>query len=396
MIYLDNYRSAVIAREAWEAMRVVALEQYAVPAPFTQCGTGSAELVENAQKRLASFIGAEQNEVVFTASGTEAINIAIQGAVRAQRLDQPEIVTSEIEYPATLAVCKALEKEGVKTRIIGVDSDGVYKLDQLESAINEHTAVVSLMGVNHMIGTVEPIAEAGRIVDESSKRLGRKIPFHVDYASALQSVRLSVDDARVDLASFSSNKIHGPKGVGALYVRRGTRVTPLSFGSESYSPLVPGTPNTMGIAGFDKAVDLLSATFEMDVTHMRALRDRLAVGIRDRIPYILLNGPDGDGRAAPHLCYSFLFIEGEAVMMFLDMEGIVVDTGSACAAATLKPNYILMAIGRNHEQAHGSIRFTLSRYTTEAEIDMTLDTLVPVVERLRAQSTIRPPVLQGG
>jgi cysteine desulfurase len=391
MIYLDNFRSTMVAPEVWEAMRAVATEEYAVPAAFTQCGTGAAELIERAQSRLATFIGATQNEIVFTGSGTEAVNIALLGSVRAQTIDKPEIVTSEIEYPATLAVFKALEKEGYKAHYIGVDGQGRYDLDQLASMLNEHTAVVSLMGVNHMIGTIEPLAKAGDIIAEASQRIGRRILYHVDFASALQTQRLNVDTIKADLVSFSSNKIHGPKGVGALYVRKGTKLRPITFGSESYSPLVPGTPNTMGIAGFDKAVELLYANFDGDVGQMRNLVNRLATGIQERIPYILLNGPEGMERAASHLCYSFLFIEGEAIMMFLDMEGIIVDTGSACAAATLKPDYILMAIGRNHEQAHGSIRFTLSRYTTEADIDTTLVKLVPIVERLRAQSTIRPP-----
>jgi cysteine desulfurase len=392
MIYLDNFRSTMVAPEVWEAMRAVAVDDYAVPAAFTQCGTGAAELIERAQDRLARAIGASQNEVVFTASGTEAVNVAILGSTKAQAVPEPEIVTSEIEHPATLAVFRSLEKQGYKAHYIKVDGEGRYDLGQLSSALNEHTVMVSLMGVNHMIGTIEPIDEAGRIVAETSEKLGRKIPYHVDFASALQTQRLDVDAVKADLVSFSSNKIHGPKGVGALYVRKGTTMVPTSFGAETYSPLVPGTPNTMGIAGFDKAVELLYATFDKDVARMRSLVNRLGAGIRERIPYILLNGPDGDGRAASHLCYSFLYIEGEAIMMFLDMDGIIVDTGSACAAATLKPNYILMAIGRNHEQAHGSIRFTLSRYTTEGDIDMTLEKLVPIVERLRAQSTIRPPV----
>lgn len=392
MIYLDNFRSTMVAPEVWEAMHAAAVDEYAVPAAFTQCGTGAAELIERAQNRLATAIGASQNEVVFTGSGTEAINIALWGSTWAQAVDKPEIVTSEIEYPATLGVYKALEKEGYKTHYIKVDGEGRYDLEQLSSVLNDHTAMVSLMGVNHMIGTIEPLAEAGAIITEASQRVGRRIPYHVDFASALQTQRLDVDAVHADLVSFSSNKIHGPKGVGALYVRKGTKVRPITFGSESYSPLVPGTPNTMGIAGFDKAVELLYATFDTDVERMRSLTDRLAAGIRERIPYVLLNGPEGAGRAASHLCYSFLFIEGEAIMMFLDMDKIVVDTGSACAAATLKPNYILMAIGRNHEQAHGSIRFTLSRYSTEADVDTALAKLVPIVERLRAQSTIRPPV----
>ena len=392
MIYLDNFRSTIVAPEAWAAMRTAAIDEYAVPAAFTHCGTGAAELVERAQNRLAVAIGASQKEVVFTGSGTEAINIALWGSTWAQAVDKPEIVTSEIEYPATLAVYKALEKEGYRAHYIKVDGEGKYDLDQLSSVLNEHTAMVSLMGVNHMIGTIEPLAEAGAIIAEASQHVGRRIPYHVDFASALQTQRLDVDAVKADLVSFSSNKIHGPKGVGALYVRKGTKIRPITFGSESYSPLVPGTPNTMGIAGFDKAVELLYATFDKDVEYMLGLTNRLATGIREHIPYILLNGPDGSGRAASHLCYSFLFIEGEAIMMFLDMDGIVVDTGSACAAATLKPNYILMAIGRNHEQAHGSIRFTLSRYNTEADVDTTLAKLIPIVERLRAQSTIRPPV----
>ena len=392
MIYLDNFRSTMVAPEVWEAMRATAVDEYAVPAAFTQCGTGAAELIERAQNRLAAAIGASQNEVVFTGSGTEAINMALRGSMSSQSIEQPEIVTSEIEYPATLAVYREMEKEGYKAHFIKVDGEGKYDLDQLSSVLNEHTVMVSLMGVNHMIGTIEPLAQAGAIIAEASQRLGRRIPYHVDFASALQTQRLDVDAVKADLVSFSSNKIHGPKGVGALYVRKGTKIHPITFGAESYSPLVPGTPNTMGIAGFDKAVELLYATFEKDVEHMRSLIDRLAAGIRERIPYILLNGPDGAGRAASHLCYSFLFIEGEAIMMFLDMDHIVVDTGSACAAATLKPNYILMAIGRNHEEAHGSIRFTLSRYSTEADVDTALAKLVPIVERLRAQSTIRPPV----
>jgi len=391
MIYLDNFRSTMVAPEVWEAMRTAAVDRYAVPAAFTQCGTGAAELIERAQNRLAAAIGASQNEVVFTGSATEAINIALLGSTRAQAIDKPEIVTSEIEYPATLAVYKALEKEGYTAHYIKVDGEGRYDVDQLSSVLNEHTAMVSLMGVNHMIGTIEPLATAGNIIAEASKHIGRKIPYHVDFASALQTQRLDVDAVKADLVSFSSNKIHGPKGVGALYVRKGTRIHPITFGSESYSPLVPGTPNTMGVAGFDKAIELLYATFDKDVEHMRSLVNRLAAGIRERIPHILLNGPEGAERAASHLCYSFLFIEGEAIMMFLDMDEIVVDTGSACAAATLKPNYILIAIGRNHEQAHGSIRFTLSRYSTEADIDGALTKLVPIVERLRAQSTIRPP-----
>lgn len=391
MIYLDNFRSTMIAPEVWEAMRIVAADEYAVPAAFTQCGTGAAELIERAQSRFATAIGGLQNEIVFTGGGTEAVNIALLGSVQAQAIDRPEIVTSEIEYPATLAVCKALEKEGYKAHYIGVDGQGRYDLDQLASALNEHTVMVSLMGVNHMIGTIEPVAAAGEVVDEASRRIGRKISYHVDFASALQTQRLDVNVVKADLVSFSSNKIHGPKGVGALYVRKGTKIRPITFGSESYSPLVPGTPNTMGIAGFDKAVELLYATFDRDVEQMRNLVSRLGAGIQERVPYILLNGPESSERAASHLCYSFLFIEGEAIMMFLDMEGIIVDTGSACAAATLKPDYILMAIGRNHEEAHGSIRFTLSRYTTEADIETTLAKLVPIVERLRAQSTIRPP-----
>lgn len=393
MIYLDNFRSAMVAPEVWAVMQTVAGEQYAVPAPFTQCGTGAAELIERAQQHFAGAIRASQNEIVFTGSGTEAVNIALLGSVRDQSIKNPEIVTSEIEYPATLAVYKELEKEGFKAHYIKVDGEGRYDLDQLASCLNEHTVMVSLMGVNHMIGTIEPVAEAGQIIADASSRIGRKILYHLDFASALQTQRLDVNAVQVDLASFSSNKIHGPKGVGALYVRKGTKMHPLTFGSESYSPLVPGSSNTMGIAGFDKAVELLYATFDKDVAHMRSLRDQLAAEIRERIPYILLNGPEGDGRAASHLCDSFLYIEGEAIMMFLDMDGIIVDTGSACAAATLKPNYILMAIGRNHEQAHGSIRFTLSRYNTAAEMHTTVDKLVPIVERLRAQSTIRPPVV---
>src|SRR5664280_2873868 len=177
MIYLDNFRSTMVAPEVWEAMRATAVDEYAVPAAFTQCGTGAAELIERAQNRLAAAIGASQNEVVFTGSGTEAINIALRGSVSSQAVEQPEIVTSEIEYPATLAVYRELEKEGYKAHFIKVDGEGKYDLDQLSSVLNEHTAMVSLMGVNHMIGTIEPLAQAGAIIAEASQRLGRRIPY---------------------------------------------------------------------------------------------------------------------------------------------------------------------------------------------------------------------------
>ncbi len=190
MIYLDNFRSTMVAPEVWEAMRAAAIDEYAVPAAFTQCGTSAAELIERAQTRLAVAIGASQNEVVFTGSGTEAINMALRGSTRAQAVDQPEIVPSEIEYPATLAVSKVLEKEGCKAHYIRVDGEGKYDLDQLSSVLNEHTAMVSLMSVNHMIGTIETLAEAGAIITEASQRVGHRIPYHVDFASALQTQQI--------------------------------------------------------------------------------------------------------------------------------------------------------------------------------------------------------------
>jgi len=385
-VYLDNGSTTRVANEVLEAMLPYFVEEIGHPIFIYSLGQAAADAVERSQKIIAKTLNANQEEIVFTSGATESNDIAIRGTAYANKKSGNHIITTKVENPSVLRTCERLEKEGFKVDYLNVDPQGFVNVEQLEGKINENTILVSVAHVNDEIGTIEPIEEIGKILDEQK----HKIYFHVNAAASYARVPLDVKRMKIDLLSISAHKIHGPKGVGALYVREGTKIEPINYGYISLFPLRPGTENVPGIVGFAKAAELAFDDFDAQVEKMRKLRDRLMVGIEERIPHVVLHGPRGEKRSPANVNYSFKYVEGESVVLHLDLNGISAATGSACSTRKLEPSHVLTAIGVRPEIAHGAIRFTLSRYNTEQEIDYVLEVLPKVIDGLRKISPIKP------
>jgi cysteine desulfurase len=385
-VYLDNGSTTRVANEVLETMLPYFVEEIGHPIFIYSLGQAAADAVERSQKIIAKTLNANQEEIVFTSGATESNDIAIRGTAYANKKSGNHIITTKVENPSVLRTCERLEKEGFKVDYLNVDPQGFVNVEQLEGKINENTILVSVAHVNDEIGTIEPIEEIGKILDEQK----HKIYFHVNAAASYARVPLDVKRMKIDLLSISAHKIHGPKGVGALYVREGTKIEPINYGYISLFPLRPGTENVPGIVGFAKAAELAFDNFDAQVEKMRKLRDRLMVGIEERIPHVVLHGPRGEKRSPANVNYSFKYVEGESVVLHLDLNGISAATGSACSTRKLEPSHVLTAIGVRPEIAHGAIRFTLSRYNTEQEIDYVLEVLPKVIDGLRKISPIKP------
>lgn len=385
-VYLDNGSTTRVANEVLEAMLPYFVEEIGHPIFIYSLGQAAADAVERSQKIIAKTLNANQEEIVFTSGATESNDIAIRGTAYANKKSGNHIITTKVENPSVLRTCERLEKEGFKVDYLNVDPQGFVNVEQLEEKINENTILVSVAHVNDEIGTIEPIEEIGKILDEQK----HKIYFHVNAAASYARVPLDVKRMRIDLLSISAHKIHGPKGAGALYVREGTKIEPINYGYISLFPLRPGTENVPGIVGFAKAAELAFDDFDAQVEKMRKLRDRLMAGIEERIPHVVLHGPRGEKRSPANVNYSFKYVEGESVVLHLDLNGISAATGSACSTRKLEPSHVLTAIGVRPEIAHGAIRFTLSRYNTEQEIDYVLEVLPKVIDGLRKISPIKP------
>jgi cysteine desulfurase len=385
-VYLDNGSTTRVAKEVLEAMLPYFVEEIGHPIFIYSLGQAAADAVERSQKIIAKTLNANQEEIVFTSGATESNDIAIRGTAYANKKSGNHIITTKVENPSVLRTCERLEKEGFKVDYLNVDPQGFVNVEQLEEKINENTILVSVAHVNDEIGTIEPIEEIGKILDEQK----HKIYFHVNAAASYARVPLDVKRMKIDLLSISAHKIHGPKGVGALYVREGTKIEPINYGYISLFPLRPGTENVPGIVGFAKAAELAFDNFDVQVEKMRKLRDRLMAGIEERIPHVVLHGPRGEKRSPANVNYSFKYVEGESVVLHLDLNGISAATGSACSTRKLEPSHVLTAIGVRPEIAHGAIRFTLSRYNTEQEIDYVLEVLPKVIDGLRKISPIKP------
>ncbi len=387
--YLDNGTTTQVAKEVLDAMLPYLTEKFGHPLFLYSLGQEAADAVENSQKTIADTLNAGQKEITFTSNATEANDFAIRGVAHANRKSGNHIITTKIENPSVLRPCEMLEKEGFKVEYLDVDSQGFVDLKELQELINENPILVSVAQVNDEIGTIEPIAEIGKMLHEQK----HKIYFHVNAAASYARVPIDVQKMGIDLMSLSAHKIHGPKGVGALYVREGTQIKPMSYGYISMFPLKPGTENIPAIVGFGKAAELAFVNFNSHVKHMQRLRDKLMAGIEERVPYIVLNGPRGEKRSPANVNYSFKGVEGESVLLHLDLNGISVATGSACSTRKLEPNHVLTAIGVKPEIAHGAIRFTLSRYNMAEEIDYVLEVVPRVIENLRKISPVKPEEL---
>jgi cysteine desulfurase len=384
--YLDNGNTTPVLKEVVGAMLPYFSEKYGHPLFIYSLGREANEAVEEASELIANTIGASADELTFTSGATDANDLAVRGVAYANKDRGKHLIVSKIENPSVLRVTEELEKQGFRVDYLDVDKEGFVDLEKLESLIDEETTLVSIMHVSDEIGTIEPLEEIGALLNEQK----HKIYFHTDAAASYARAPIDVGGANVDLLSISSHKIHGPKGVGILYIRKGTKIEPVNYGYLSLSKLRPGTENVPGIVGFAKAAELAFENFDADVKHMRRLRDKLMSGIEDGIEHVVLHGPRGDKRSPANVNYSFKYVEGESVMMQLDFRGISVATGSACATRKLEPSHVLTAIGVDPVVAHGAIRFTLSKLNTEEEIDYTLEALPEVIENLRKISPMKP------
>ncbi|OPY27023.1 MAG: putative cysteine desulfurase 2 [Methanocella sp. PtaU1.Bin125] len=380
-VYLDNSATSKVDDEVLDAMLPFFTGKYGNPSSLYALGRESREAIEVARQQVASAIGASPAEIIFTSGGTEADNIAIVGSALAGKKKGNHIITSSIEHPAVLETCRYLEKEGFKVTYLPVTPEGIVRVDELAAAITKETILITVMQVNNEIGSIQPIAEIGRIAKEKGIR------FHTDAVQAMGKVRVNVNDLGVDLLSLSGHKIHGPKGVGALYLRKGTPVRSLVHGGGHERGIRSGTENVPGIAGMGKACEVMTRDFERNVAHMTRLRDRLMDGLL-KIEHSRLNGPRGAQRSPNNVNVSYSFVEGESMVLLLDMAGIEVSTGSACSSTKLEPSHVLLSCGLPAEEAHGSLRMTNSKYSTEEEIDYVIETLPGIVARLREMSPL--------
>ena len=382
-VYLDNAATTKVCPEATETV-LKYMKEYGNASSLHTLGQRTKESLEASRASIAKTIGATPDELIFTSGGTESNNLAILGAARANTERGRHIITTKIEHPFVLSAFAALEKEGFEVTYLGVDKEGFINLAELEKNLRKDTILVSIMHANNEIGTIEPIKEAGEIIKSNSNAL-----FHIDCAQSYGKIPVNVEEIKADLVTINSHKIHGPMGVGALYIRKGTRIAPLMFGGAHEKKIRPGTENISGIAGFAKAAEVAYINIEKDTQNITRLRDMLIEEIENAIPHTILNGPRGNLRLPNNANISFGNIEGESIVLLLDSKGIGASTGSACTTHDLKPSHVLMAIGRSPEIAHSSIRFSLSRYNTEDDIKHVISVLPKIVENLRKMSPIK-------
>ncbi|MEJ5185848.1 MAG: cysteine desulfurase NifS [Candidatus Geothermincolales bacterium] len=382
-VYLDNAATTQVRQEALEEMVAVYRDLFGNSASVHSFGQEARRRLEKARAEVAEVLGADPEEIVFTSGGTESDNLAIQGVARALRERGRHIITSAVEHHAVLHCCQALEREGYEVTYLPVDRHGRVDPEEVERSIRRDTVLLSVMLANNETGVMQPVEEIARIGRE------RGIPVHTDAVQALGKVPVDVNRLGVDLLSVSGHKFHGPKGVGALYVRRGTALEPILHGGGHERGLRPGTVNVPAIAAMARALSLAVSEMEEAAERMRSLREKLIRGIAERIDGIKVNGPlpEEPVPSLPNIVnVSFLGAEGEALLMALDMEGIAVSTGSACSSGDIEPSHVLMAMGIPPEVARCGIRFSLSRYTTEEEIELVIEVLPRLVERIRSIS----------
>ncbi len=380
-IYLDNAATTKTAGEVVEAMLPYFSEHYGNPSSIYSLGAASKEAVTQAREIVAGSLGAMTNEIYFTAGGSEADNWALKATAEAYADKGKHVITSAIEHHAVLHTCEYLEKNGFSVTYVGVDENGIVKLDELEAAIRPDTILISIMFANNEIGTIQPIEKIGEI----AKKHG--VLFHTDAVQAYGQIPIDVDRYHIDMLSASGHKLNGPKGIGFLYIRKGIRIRSFVHGGGQERARRAGTENVPGIVGLGAAVRRALRMMEEKTEKETMLRDELIRRIEAEIPYCRLNG-DRHRRLPNNVNFSFRFVEGESLLIMLDMEGICASSGSACTSGSLDPSHVLLAIGLPHEIAHGSLRLTLSEETTREELDTVVDAIKRIVERLRAMSPL--------
>ncbi len=380
-VYLDYSATTPVKEEVLKEMIPYFTEKFGNPSSLYDKGLEAKAAVDHAREQLAALINADPKEVFFTAGGTEADNWSLMGVADKLKDKGNHIITTKIEHHAILHSCEFLEKHGYEVTYLGIDENGRISLEELENAITDKTILISVMMVNNEIGTVQPIKEIGKIAK------AHKIIFHTDAVQALGNVPIDVKDMGIDLMSMSSHKIYGPKGEGALFMRKGLRISNYIHGGAQENSKRAGTENLTGIVGFGKAAELARVNFDKHVQHCSELRNYLVDRILKEIPDTQLNGTM-EGRHPGNANITFKFIEGESILLLLNQFGISVSTGSACSSKSLEPSHVLVALGVPVEMIHGTVRFTVGDFTTKEDIDYVIEKLKIIVEKLRALSPI--------
>jgi len=380
-IYLDHSATTPIKKEVLDAMLPYLTEQYGNPSSIYTEGREAKKALEKARDTIAAAIGAEAKELFFTASGTEADNWALRGILEANAQKGCHLITSKIEHPAILETCADLSKKGCEITYLSVDQNGFIDLEELERAIREDTVLVSVMTANNEIGTIQPVAEIGRICK------AHHVLFHTDAVQAVGTIEIDVKKWNIDLLSLSGHKFYGPKGVGALYIRNGVKIAPFVTGGHQENGRRAATENVAGIVGMAKALSLAVSAMRENTEKLECLREHTITRILEEIPDVTLNG-DRRRRLPGHINFSFRFIEGESLLLMLDLAGIAASSGSACTSGSLDPSHVLLAIGLPHEIAHGSLRLTFGAENTMEEADYLVDKLKQIVRKLRDMSPL--------
>ena len=380
-VYLDNNATTRMRGEVLEAMLPYCKDIYGNASSIHQFGRPARKAIDGARAGVADLLGAASaEEVIFTSGGTESDNFAIKGVVHALRSKGNHIITTAIEHQAVLNTCKFLEKEGCKVTYLSVDKHGIINLDELKRAITDKTILITIMYANNEIGTIEPIEEISKIAKEKG------VYFHTDAIQAVGKLAFKVKDINADLLSMSGHKIYGPKGIGAIYIKKGTKITQQTHGGHHEMNKRAGTENVPGIVGLGKAAKLAKKEIPEEYK-IKDLRDYLYKGITSNIEDVRLNGHP-EKRLPNTLNISFTYLEGESIILNLDMEGIAVSTGSACTSGTLEPSHVLTAMGVDAVNTQGSVRFSLGRYNTKEDMDYVIETLPPIIKRLRTMSPL--------
>ena len=381
LIYLDNAATTKTAPEVVQAMLPWFTENYGNPSSIYSLGTESKKAVSEAKDIIAGSLGAASNEIYFTAGGSEADNWALKAAAEAYASKGKHIITSKIEHHAILHTCEYLEKKGCEITYVNVDENGIVKLDELEKAIRPDTILISIMFANNEIGTVQPIKEIGEIASRHN------VLFHTDAVQAYGQLSSNVDECHIDMLSASGHKLNGPKGIGFLYIRKGIKIRSFIHGGQQERGRRAGTENVPGIVGMGAAAKRAFSILEEKRAKETELRDYLIEQIEKEIPYCRLNG-DRNRRLPNNVNFSFRFVEGESLLIMLDMKGICASSGSACTSGSLDPSHVLLAIGLPHEIAHGSLRLTLNEENTKEEMDTTVAAIKEIVTKLRNMSPL--------
>ena len=380
-VYLDTAATTALSPKVLEQMMPYLTTIYGNPSSPHSFGQEARKGVDHARDQVAKALNALPEEIIFTGCGTESDNTVLFGVAERYAKKGNHIITTNVEHHAILHTCEALEKRGVEVTYLPVDENGMVTAEQVANAITDKTILVSIMFANNEVGTIMPIAEIGKVCRE------RGVLFHTDAVQAVGHVPIDVKAMNIDMLSLSAHKFHGPKGVGALYMKKGIRLPSYVMGGAQERNRRAGTENVAGIVGLGAAIALATQTLEESAARMTKLRDKLIAGIAQRIPEVKLNGHP-TMRLPNNVNYSIKYIEGESILLMLDMNGIAASSGSACTSGSLDPSHVLLALGLSHEVAHGSVRLTLSDETTEEDIDYVLDVLPKVAERLRAMSPL--------